>query len=108
MQGIVQNHVDLLKESWVSVKTCIIKYSAISEKKLISPVLLGLTSPLKREYSLQLKLVLNVNFLLMRQISLDYFCHHHNLIFTRAKNNFVTQLIMHEIDWSQHHVSVPL
>ena len=75
----------------------------------MSPVLLGLTSPLKRENSLQLKLVLNGNLLLMRRISLDYFCHHQGFVFTRADSNlFVAQLIMREINSSRHHVFVPL
>ena len=52
VRAIVQHHVDLLKESWVSVKTWIIKYCRRLLKKSISPVLLGLTSPLKRENSL--------------------------------------------------------
>ena len=109
VRAIVQRHVDLLKESWVSVKTWIIKYCRRFLKKSISPVLLGLTSPLKRENSLQLKLVLNGDLLLMRKISLDYFFHHQGFVFTRADNNlFVTQPILHEINLSQHHVFVLL
>ena len=86
-------------------------FSTVGEfwKKSISPVLLGLTSPLKRENSLQLKLVLNGDLLLMRKISLDYFFHHQGFVFTRADNNlFVTQPILHEINLSQHHVFVLL
>ena len=76
-------------------------------KKSISPVLLGLTSSLKWENSLYLKPVLNENLLLMRRLSLDYFCQ--GFVFTRADNNlFVTQLIMCEINLSRHHVFVPL
>ena len=86
-----------------------IKYCQQFLKKSISPVLLGLTSPLKRENSLQLKLVFNGNVLLMRRISMDNFCHHQGFVFTRADNNlFVAQLIMHEINSSRHHVFVPL
>ena len=45
----------------------------------------------------------------MRRISLDYFFHHQDFVFTRADNNlFVTQLIMREINSSRHHVFVPL
>ena len=75
----------------------------------MSLVLLGLTSPLKWENSLQLKLVLNGDLLLMRKISLDYFFHHQGFVFTHADNNlFVTQPILHEINSSRHHVFVPL
>ena len=75
----------------------------------MSPVLLGLTSPLKQENSLQLKLVLNGDLLLMSQISLDYFFHHQDFVFTRADNNlFVTQPILREINLSLHHVFMPL
>ena len=53
--------------------------------------------------------MLNGNLLLMRRISLDYFCHHQGFVFTRADSNlFVTQLIMREINSSRHHVFVPL
>ena len=75
----------------------------------MSPVLLGLTSPLKWENSLQLKLVLNGDLLLMRKISMDYFFHHQGFVFMRADNNlFVTQPILHEINSSRHHVFVTL
>ena len=47
----------------------------------------------------------NGNLLLMYWISLDYFCHHQGFVFTHADNNlFITQLIMHEINPSWHHV----
>ena len=43
--------------------------------------------------------------LLMRRISLNYFCHHHDFVFMRADNNlFITQLIMREINLSRNHV----
>ena len=75
----------------------------------MSPVLLGLTSPLKQENSLQLKLVLNGNLLLMPWISLDYFCHHQGFVFTCVNSNLlVTQLIMCEINLSWYHVFVLL
>ena len=92
--------VHLLKESWIS---------DFKEKIYIYPVLLSLTSSLKRENSLLLKLVLYGNLLLMHWISLDYFCHHQGFVFTHANNNlFVMQLIMHKINSSQHHVFVLL
>lgn len=78
-------------------------------KKLISPVLLGLTSPLKRENSFQQRLELTGNLLLMCQLSLVYFCHHQGFVYTRANSNlFVAQLIVREINSNRHHVFVPL
>ena len=60
--------------------------------------------PLKVLYGPWIEL-LNGNLLLMRRISLGYFCHHQGFVFTRADSNlFVTQLIMCEINSSQHHV----
>ena len=54
--------------------------------------------------SLSLKLVLNINLLLLRWISFDHFYHHQNLIFVyvRAnKNLFVLKPIMCEINSSR-------
>ena len=57
-------------------------------KKSISRVLLPQKSPLKRESSLKLKLVLTGDLLLMRRISLDYFFHHQGFVYHRPMKRF--------------------
>ena len=79
LRVIDQRHVDLMKENWSE------------QKKSISQVLLGLTSCLTRENSLDLKLLLTGSLLLLHQLSLDYFYHHQVFVYTHgAKNLFVT------------------
>ena len=79
LRAIIQRHVDLIERKLGRTK------------KLISQVLLGLTSRLKRENFHYLKLVLTGNLLLLHQISLDYFYHFQVFVYTRGnKNLFVT------------------
>ena len=86
LRAIVQHHVDFMEENWS-------KY-----KKSISQVLLGLKSHLKWENSLQLKLVLTGNLLLLHWISLDYFYHRQIFVHMCADRNFfLSKPTMHEI-----------
>ena len=99
VRAIIQRHVDLLKESWVSVKTLIIR------NKIDISGSNGLNKSLKtRKFSLAQASV-KWKFVTDVPDSLDYFGHHKGFVFMRADSNlFVMQLIMCEIKSSQHHV----
>ena len=102
---IIQCHVDLLKESWVSVKTLIIRYCRQFLNKIDISGSNGLNKSLKmRKFSLAQASV-KWKFVTDVPDSLDYFCNHQGFVFMHANSNlFVMQLIMCEIKSSQHHV----
>ena len=105
MRAIIQCHVDLLKESWVSVKTLIIRYCRQFLNKIDSSGSNRLNKSLKmRKFSLAQASV-KWKFVTDVPDRLDYFGHHKGFVFMRANSNlFVTQLIMCETKSSQHHV----
>ena len=105
MRAIIQCHVDLLKESWVSVKTLIITYCRQFLNKIDISGSNGLNKSLKmRKFSLAQASV-KWKFVTDVPDSLDYFGHHKGFVFMRADSNlFVMQLIMCDIKSSQHHV----
>ena len=106
MRAIIQCHVALLKESWVSVKTWIIRYCQQFLKKIDISSSIGPNKSLKMgkwslaQASVKWKFVTDV---------LDYFCHHQGFVFTCTDNNFfITHPIMCEINLSRDHVFMPL
>ena len=105
VRAIIQRHVDLLKESWVSVKTLIIRYCRQFLNKIDISGSNRLNKSLKmRKFSLAPTSV-KWKFVTYVPDSLDYFGHHKGFVFMRADSNlFVMQLIMCEIKSSQHHV----
>ena len=105
VRAIIQCHVDLLKESWVSVKTLIIRYCRQFLNKIDISGSNRLNKSLKmRKFSLAPTSV-KWKFVTYVPDSLDYFGHHKGFVFTCADSNlFIMQLIMCEIKSSQHHV----
>ena len=95
VRAIIQCHVDLLKESWVSVKTLIIRYCRRFLNKIDISGSNGLNKSLKmRKFSLAQASV-KWKFVTYVPDSLDYFCHHQGFVFTCADSNlFIMQLIM--------------